>query len=388
MDLFWKIKGWEKQDKHLLELELSAFRRTLPDVKLSPGVTLIRGPRQIGKSTWLKILLSKTLDVSENCFFYSCEELRDYKDLSELINSQPKIKYFFLDEITFVSEWWRSIKRRVDSDRNVHFILTGSNSYDLRKGADLMPGRWSRSIGELELLPMLFDEWLAMKQMAGVQLQDKVSEIKLYMLVGGFPTSLNEYLRNNSNINYAIKVYQQWIMGDVIKLGRQELFMRELLIQLAKLTCSSISLQKLAQNTQIMSYHTVQDYLSILEHAFALRSLYAYDPEKDTIHYKKEKKFYFSDPIVYWAALDYAGVKKPDNYEEQLAETIAAEYLFRKYKRLGYYSNKNGEVDFILGKEMAIEIKWSPVVYNLSKAYKNLNIINKKVWSQQTFFDE
>ena len=30
-----------------------------------------------------------------------------------------------------------------------------------------MPGRWSKGAGELHLLPMLFDEWCAMRKMAG-----------------------------------------------------------------------------------------------------------------------------------------------------------------------------------------------------------------------------
>jgi hypothetical protein len=382
MELFWKKAGWEKEDRHISQLNEAPFKRRFPKAKLSPGVTLIRGPRQIGKSTWIKLLLSEKLKQTTACFFHSCEDIRDFVDLAELIRSQPNSKFFFFDEITFVSEWWRTIKKHVDSDRSTHFILTGSNSYDLRHGLDLMPGRWSTT-GELNLLPMLFDEWLEMRKEAGWKTLDRVDAIRLYMKVGGFPPALIESGSAGRIPRQAIATYSRWIMGDVVKLGRQELFMKELLNKLVAIMGTPISLQGLAQKTQLMSYHTVQDYLSILEHAFALRVLLAYDPDTDTFRFKKDKKYYFTDPIVYWASLELSGGKITDAFEQQLAEMIASEYLARSHKRLGYYSTKDGEVDFISQRDLAVEVKWSPVVKNLSPAYKKLRLANKRVWSQE-----
>jgi len=177
-------------------------------------------------------------------------------------------------------------------------------------------------------------------------------------------------------------------MGDVLKLGRQEIFMKEVMGQIVKTMTSPISLQTLARKTQLMSYHTVQDYLSILEHAFSLRTIYAYNPETDSFHFRKEKKFYFTDPIIFWASIDLLDMKTPDNHEEQLAEMIAAEWILRKYKRVGYYSSREGEVDFISKRDWALEIKWAPFATNLSKAYKKLILQNKKVWIQGNFFSD
>lgn len=47
MDFFWKKPNWEQEDRHLLALKIAPFQRSLPVVTLSPGVTLIRGPRQV-----------------------------------------------------------------------------------------------------------------------------------------------------------------------------------------------------------------------------------------------------------------------------------------------------------------------------------------------------
>ena len=386
MDFFWKKLNWEQEDRHLSALKTAPFQRGLPAVTLSSGVTLIRGPRQVGKSTWLKLLLKEQVDAGVPCFYYTCEDLKDHTDLAELINSQQDTSCFFLDEVTIVDEWWRAVKKATDTDAKKVFVLTGSNSYDLRKGLDLMPGRWSREAGELQLLPMLFEEWQSMIIQAGWPQQDRIQQIRDFMRIGGFPAALAEAGPEMNPPEYSKQIYARWIIGDTIKLKRQELFMRELLGQLAKTMGNSVSLHGIAQKTQLMSYHTAQDYLSILEQAFALRSFYAYDPEKDQFHFKKEKKFYFTDPIIYWVAYELAGMKIPDDYEAQLAEMIAAEWLFRRFKRLGYYSTRNGEVDFVMGRGQAIEIKWAPIVHNLSETYKNMICADKRVWNQSSIF--
>ena len=81
------------------------------------------------------------------------------------------------------------------------------------------------------------------------------------------------------------------------------------------------------------------------------------------------------------------GMKVPEDHESQLAEMIAAEWLFRRYKRLGYYSTRDGEVDFMIDRDKAIEVKWAPIVHNLSKTYKNLKCADKRVWHQGSIFD-
>lgn len=385
MNLFWKNTNWWIEDKHLSALDQGPFKRKYPEISLSPGVTLIRGPRQIGKSTWMKFLLKKHGQRGDSCFFYSCEDLNDHKDLSALIDSYPEVEFYFLDEVTFVKEWWRSIKKATDSSLNKKFILTGSNSYDLKFGLDLMPGRWAKGAGEMFLLPMDFDEWCKMRSQAKWPLLSRLDGLRLYMKTGGFPTALAESGAEGKYPAEAIKTYRRWIEGDVVKLKRQPQYMMELIGQIAKSMGSSLSMQTLAKNTQMMSYHTAQDYISILEHAFAVRVLYAYNPEKDIFQMKKEKKLYFTDPLIYWVALDWSGIRTPEHFEAQLAETIACENLMRRAKRIGYYSDQNGEVDFVSAKDWAIEVKWAPTTGNLSKAFKNLLIANKKVWTQENF---
>lgn len=87
MQLFWEKQNWESQDKHFLGLKKMPFERVFPDIDLRAGLYSIRGPRQIGKSSWLKRLLLQACNTGSpgECFFLSCENLTDFKDLAETL---------------------------------------------------------------------------------------------------------------------------------------------------------------------------------------------------------------------------------------------------------------------------------------------------------------
>ncbi|MFN8944867.1 MAG: ATP-binding protein [Pseudobdellovibrionaceae bacterium] len=386
MQNFWEKTDWESEDRHLLSLKNMPFQRPFPAMTLGSGLFIIRGPRQVGKSCWIKTLLSE--QDPKNCYYLSCENIRDHLDLAEVFKSQSNRKIFFLDEITFVDKWWRAVKHQMDSSINLTIVLTGSHSQDLKAGADRMPGRFGKG-GEFELLPMTYPEYIDAKMQAGWKIEKEQSaELEKFFRVGGFPIAVMEGGESGKIPLGAIEVYKKWLLGDLIKLGKQEVFLKELLSQVALSMTSTISLQKLAQKTQMGSHMTAQAYVEILEACFALRTLYAINPEENHFHFKKQKKFYFRDPLIYWLAFSWADIEFPKNAMPQIAEMVAGEMLGRRYQRFGYWSNKNGEVDFLSPKRWAIEIKWGDESHNLSKAYKDLRIPQKMVWSKNNFLQE
>ena len=105
----------------------------------------LSGPRQVGKTTALKILIQELIKSRSKkaVFYYSCDELTDHKELSEILDNYLasrrswgiKSSILFLDEITFVSDWWRSVKSRIDSGefKKDILVITGSARIDLLK---------------------------------------------------------------------------------------------------------------------------------------------------------------------------------------------------------------------------------------------------------------
>ena len=190
-----------------------------------------------------------------------------------------------------------------------------------------------------------------------------------------------------------MEIYRRWLWGDLQKIGKSEVYLRELLSQIAITTTSTISLQKLAQRTQIGSHNTAQDYVEVLESCFALKTLYEINLDTGAPRFRKEKKFYLRDPLIFWIALEWANLPTPQNANDMLAEMVAHEYLSRRYKRFGFYSDRNGEIDFISPKSAshqpwAIEVKWKDQPTGLSKTYTHLHYKDKKVWLKSNFLNE
>ena len=389
MQNFWENKNWEFEDKHLIDMKEMPFRRLFPDVNLRPGLYSIRGPRQIGKSSWIKTLLSKvTKESSANKVFYmSCENLSDHRDLAEVLNTYKKTRDFiFLDEVTFVKEWSRPIKQILDEGYKGVVVVTGSNLLDLRSGVDRMPGR--EGFGQdLFLLPMDFHEYQKARKEAGWISENRTDELKKYFRVGGFPLAVAEAGKSGIKTTKTEKIIEKWILGDIARIGKNENYIKELMSQSVQTLSSQMSTQKLAQRTQIGSHHTVADYIQTLEDMFVMRTLYSIDPNTGALRFKKEKKYYLNDPIYVRLGLRWLGLNNSEVEESTLAEMAAHEYLQRKYNRIGFLSSASGgEVDFFAYKKWAIEVKWSEQITGLSKTYKNLNLPFKCVWNQENFF--
>lgn len=396
MDFFWEKDGWEQDDPQLSRLRKSPFRREFPALNTSKGLFIIRGPRQIGKSSWLKTILSNWSDP-KSAFYLSCEEIEDHKELSLILKGiRAQRKLILLDEISFVRDWARTIKHEIDSGYSGTIIVTGSHAADLRRGADQMPGRLAKG-GDIKLLPMSFEEFSKMRVMAGwttkkQSAEERTHELLLYFKIGGFPAAVMEAGPKGVEPLQAKEIYKRWLIGDAIKLGKQEVYLKETLSQIALTMTTPISLQKLAQRTQMGSHHTALDYVSLLEDAFALKTCYAIDPNTGAYRMRKEKKFYFCDPLIYWIALEAGGLSSRPEWASLLAEMVAHEALTRlsagSRTRFGYFHSQNGEVDFYSKDHWAIEIKWALETRNLSKAFREINVPWKAVWTQQNFLTE
>mgnify|MGYP001590181446 FL=1 len=372
------------------------FRRSYPKISLDTGLYVIRGPRQVGKSSWLKTLLFQVCQNPElgphQAYYLSCEPIENHAQLTELLKTLSERKYIFLDEVTFVSEWWRSVKGVLDSRLDVTIVLTGSSAIDLRQGADTMPGRWGHG-GEYLLMPMGVSEWLEMVEQAGWKSRseiqaDRVALLEAFFHIGGFPPALKEAGPKLTSPVNAIEDYWKWLRGDCLKQQKQEVYLREVLGRLSLSLSSQLSLQSIASQTQMGSHHTAMGYIQLLEDLFAIKTLYAIDPSTGAFRFKKQKKFYFTDPLLFHLAIEVSGQRRPDSWIGAMAEQVAHEELRRRlgaHSRMGYFDSPQGEIDFYMREKWYLEVKWSDGVKNLSKAFLRQNSNQRVVWTKENF---
>jgi len=143
---------------------LSRKNKLLYDFEKKSNI-LFFGPRQTGKTTYMKLLIYDLLfnkqTEPKKIFFFSCETLRDFKEIIELLRTVDMLiegeKYVFLDEIGFVENWERAIKYVLDSPlgEGKIFYITGSSSIELKK--ENFPGR---PIQIKKFLPLTFHDFV------------------------------------------------------------------------------------------------------------------------------------------------------------------------------------------------------------------------------------
>jgi len=123
MNPWWRDRQSINQDKHIRTFEASKLKWRPPLLKTplqEDALHIIKGPRQVGKTTLIKLFIKNLLaddKVSEkDIFFLSMDAARTVDEVLEVILYYFKTiktsnrRFLFLDESSFHPEWPRGIK--------------------------------------------------------------------------------------------------------------------------------------------------------------------------------------------------------------------------------------------------------------------------------------
>lgn len=429
---WWTAKGLILEDLRLKELETKKYvykHPILVDFPFDKDCLLtLRGPRRVGKTTILKQLIRRLLlteNISpERIFFYSCDEVKDFSQLSLILNEYldwakaltRRRLFILLDEISFVKEWQRSLKHLADQGRlrNASVLVTGSSSLDLLFSSERLPGRRGAIKNPDRLaLPLSFSEFTSLVKplrqkgnfQSGIYLAKYRKLFNDYLICGGFPAVINEYFQKGYISSIQYETYLQWIEGDLHKLGKSEELMYKIIARFRKHLTSNFSWYKVAKEAGIGSHATVIEYADILKKMFVIFETEALLVSSKLPDPKKNRKVYFLDPFILnacWAKLEGMideafnfSLKNIVNFKNKpvLVENTLGASLKRKLPFLFYGKIRDKEVDFVAKKgskffffESKYEKKVKPGDFNWLK-----KIVGKRkltVLSQQDFFQE
>jgi predicted AAA+ superfamily ATPase len=347
------------------------------------SLNFLVGPRQVGKTTALKIWINKFLIPRVDpraIFYFSCEELTSFKELGEVLDnyvgfrngSGIKSSFIVLDEITFVEEWHRALKIRIDQGvfRNDVIVVSGSASLEILKQKEYFPGRRGRG-RDIVFHPLSFSQYLkalsnletARGGLAQIEYsmrtnrvhQDLLNEFfNKYLLTGGFPLPIEE-MHTRGRISFETrKTYIDWLRNDFAKLGRNEAYMKEILAYVVGARLAPISWLSISRETSVSSPHTTQAYVEDLEKLFVVKILNFLDVDSKII-YRKNKKIHVTDPFLYDTVCELVNMKP---IEDDKLESVVATHLARKYP-VFYWRNKT-EVDVVAiinHRQFGIEVK-------------------------------
>lgn len=364
-------------------------------------MTVIIGPRQVGKTTLLgqiKDYLISHEQVNSNSLFYFNLDLT--KDLS-LFSSQENIInfikdrgknnetiYLFIDEVQRIKDAGIFLKGIYDSVSGVKFILTGSSSLEIKsKIQEALTGR--KKI--FKLMPLSLNEYANFKNSSLFKIVQKPKIISEYDFVewekiindfaifGGYPRVTIE--KNiDKKIELIEELYNSYLEKDIINFLKikNPISFNKLVSLLAAQTGKLLNINQLATDTAV-EVNTLKHYLDILENTFIINPIKPF-----FTNFKKEltkmPKIYFLDNGIRNFSLS-----RFENLEErvdkgELFENLVASELLKAIKlphSLHYWrSLQKAEVDFVVrkgdGEIIPIEVKAQKMdKISISRGYRS-----------------
>lgn len=404
---WWESKEFINNDKHIMTFSKCTFQY-LPSFLQEmdygkKGVYTLRGPRQVGKTTSLKLMIKNLIerDVNpSNILYLTLDNIVDKNELTELIKSWIQLRqrissddlYLFLDEISFIKDWQYSIKYLVDIGllSNCFVFLSSSSAYDIKRSSERLPGRRGEEVDIIQL-PVSFKDFVQTiynKTLIRMSLSEIINasesdlelldfeyvkylkDFNVYIESGGFPKVINSFFEKNMITDAVIRIYEDFLLGDIERFSKSRITLMKLMKKTPQIVGQRFSWHSLNNDVNfISSVNTVESYFQILGMNFIASTILFFDPSKREIKPRKQKKIYPLDPIISRVIerISGIGINEGNAVESLVLENIlkfssnTSEGLNLYYGPYYWYSAKGNEVDFLVEWEsdlFPIEVKF------------------------------
>lgn len=357
------------------------------DAVVKPGkVTIIYGPRRIGKTT----LLNKYLANKKNYLLVNGEDRFVKQELSSQSIQQLKLyigknDLLVIDEAQKIDDIGLNLKLCIDSFKDLAIIATGSSSFDLNKHVgEPLTGRKN----VLKMFPLSQIELNAIENAANTK-----ASLESRLIYGSYPevilSASNEYRRE-----YLLELVNSYLCKDLlevegIKKSRKIIDLLQLIaLQIGK----EVSENELATQLGI-NKKTVAKYLDILEQSFVLIRLngFSRNLRKEVT---KSSIYYFYDTGIRNAIINNfnhlnSRVDIGDIWENYLVvERLKKQSYMKLYKHNYFWRTYDQqEIDWIEegdGRLDAYEFKWRKNRLKPPKAWleayptSNFSLVNQE----------
>ena len=350
-------------------------------------IILVVGPRQAGKTTVLHQIEDFIKEKNHVVHFLNLE---DHEYLSLLKKSPKNLfkifpfdlrqkTYVLVDEVQYLDDPTNFLKYFYDEYKGkIKIITTGSSAFYLdRRFKDSLVGR--KKI--FKLLTLSFKEFLRFKNEEDL-IKQNLNKISLsekkkinlyyreYLIYGGYPRVVLSNLSQKKEILEDLAY--SYIKKDIFEanIKQEDIFynlMRILASQIGNLVNSSET-----ASTLNVSRSTIEDYLSIMERSFHIKLIHPF--------YKNLRKEITKMPKVYFIDLGLRNflLKNLNQFDlredkGQILENILYRELLEKYdfSEIKFWRTiQKHEVDFIIGEEIAYEVKVNSGKFNKNRYKK------------------
>lgn len=417
---WWSDPGWESTDPHLRRLGQAPITLPSPQVDeidlTSEGVHILRGPRQVGKSTDLKLLVRRAISSGmgpRQVVYLSLDALerQPVAAVSECIGraldlarTQSVARLLLLDEVTTVDRWQTAVKVLWDSgaiDRDV-VVCTGSSAIDLVLGAaERLPGR--RGSGkDFLVLPQSFAAFattventppglgLTVGEMLSANGKEELLSARIhlpalqrafdrYLTFGGLPAAVAEAAQGEPGPSERTRrILWDSLVKEVQQRGASIPATNALLERMMRSLGSKVSWSQMAKemgvslgrtgmtSTGRTDPRTLQSYVELLAANYFAIVLYFWRHDSGSGNVAKDKKIYFGDPLLEAITAERLSLTRDQHARIENAIALA---LYRRYEPAErsaenfvapenlhvWGTRRGGEIDFVCGRRDSIE---------------------------------
>ncbi len=359
-------------------LYIFKFDFGLDELPSDPGILLIRGARQYGKSTWLEQQICLTIKQfgAGTAFYLNGENLANHDQLEQAIdellasfNKESKVRRIFVDEITAINKWEIALKRMADRGKlsNVLIVTTGSKATDLRRGSERLPGRK----GKLQRTTYLFTP-ISYKEFHRIaEKKLKNNTLISYLISGGSPIACSELIQSGSIPDYVIELTRDWIEGEISASGRNRSALINLMSVIFRMGGSPVGHAKLAREAGLANNSVAAGYIELLNDLGAITPAYPWDADRKILILRKPCKFHLTNMLVA-ATYHNAHIRSvsdfldlPNNIQGMWYEWFVAQELSRRnaikgediLAPLSFWQSKEHEIDFVTSLNTFIGVK-------------------------------
>ncbi|MEA2089231.1 MAG: ATP-binding protein [Thermoproteota archaeon] len=395
---WWRDKTLVESDQLIVAWEKSSFKwrpRIVETFLWDANVIYsLRGPRQVGKTTLLKLkireLLRNVVD-SRRIFYWACDRVESFEKMTSIINEylewvrrfSGERLYLFLDEVSAVKDWQRSIKYLYDVGKlnDCLVVLTGSHSLDLVKATESLAGRRGEvdklvdNIPDKVFLAAKFSEYVEtrnveiLKVLRSLNLLSTRSRLQVlydlaegkipdsihalrpyskdlegllddYLVTGGIPRAVHSYISRGAIPDIAYSDYVNLILRDITRWGGNDMYLRQVIQRVIETLSSQVSWNALKDGTEISTHDTARWYVDILKSSFVISYIFQLNRDKGVPYYRKAKKIYFEDPFIFHALRWWAfGGRQPfhesleflkdSENRSKLIESVVCDHMIR-----------------------------------------------------------
>ncbi|MDA3925032.1 MAG: AAA family ATPase [Kiritimatiellae bacterium] len=344
-----------------------------------PGLLLIRGARQYGKSTWLQQQIKSTIEQfgPGSAYYLNGDEIRNERALEEnlltlsrLFSPKAGVRRIFVDEITAVKSWEKALKRLFDQNEleKILIVTTGSKATDLRRGAERLPGRKGHlDRNQYLFTPLSFSEF---KKVCSSCFSEE-DLVPAYILSGGSPPAVLSLLENGNIAPYVIEIVRDWIYGEFAQSGRSRDLLLGVLECIYRFGGTPTGYAKVAREAGMANNTVASGYIDQLTDLICVAPSYAWEASRNRFNRRRPCKFHFTNLLAATAwhpshprcPADYHAL--PSEQQAVFMEWTIAQECWRRAALRGdeipeksaFWQSDKHEIDFVFSSNDFIEVK-------------------------------